>query len=125
MRDDARRRRLPVTVGAAAGPAVLESVRLLALGLTSLDGVLGIGVRPNGVLVAVTLLLLAGWVVLGAAGGAALVDGAGRQLIVSVSCGEIVLLAVLAVAGVFGDDGVRQVVLGSFGALPLPALALL
>jgi hypothetical protein len=121
----ARGRRLPVTVCLAAGLAVLQSVGLLAAGLTGLDGVLGIGARPDGVLVAVTLLLLAGWVVLGAAGGASLVDGAGRQLLVSVSCGEIVLLAVLAVAGAFGDDGVRQVVLGPLGALPLPALALL
>ena len=63
-----RPRRLPTTVGAAATLAVLEALGLLALGLTSLDGVFGTGVRPDGLLVAVTLLLLAGWVVLCAGG---------------------------------------------------------
>ena len=56
----------------------------MALGL---DGVFGTGVRPDGLLVAVILTLLAGWVVLCAGGGASLVDGAGRQLIVAVACG--------------------------------------
>jgi hypothetical protein len=123
--DGGRPRRLPVTVAAAATLAVLQSLGLLTLGLTSLETVLGVGRRPDGVLVAGTLLLLAGWVVLGAAGGAALVDGAGRQLMLSVACGEIVLLVVLALAGVAGADGVRSVVLGPLGALPVPALALL
>jgi len=126
VRPDGRRpRRAPLTVAADAILAVLQSVGLLALGLTGLETALGVGRRPDGVLVAVTLLLLAGWVVLGAAGGAGLVDGAGRQLMVSVACGEIVLLVVLAVAGVAGADGVRSVVLGPLGALPVPALALL
>jgi hypothetical protein len=123
--DGGRPRRLPVPVGAAAVLAVLQSLGLLALGLTSLDSVLGVGVRPNGLLVAATLLLLAGWVVLGAAGGANLVDGAGRQLMVSVACGEIVLLLVLAPAGALGSDGVPFVAIGPLGALPVPALALL
>ena len=123
--DGGRPRRVPLTVAAAATLAVLQSVGLLALGLTGLETALGVGRRPDGALVAVTLLLLAGWVVLGAAGGAGLVDGAGRQLMVSVACGEIVLLVVLAVAGVAGADGIRSVVLGPLGALPVPALALL
>jgi hypothetical protein len=123
--DGPRPTRLPVPVAAAAVIAVLQSLGLLALGLTGLDGVFGTGLRQNGLLVAVTLLLLAGWVVLGAAGGASLVDGAGRQLMVAVACGEIVLLAVLVLAGLLGDGGIVQVVLGPLGRLPLPALALL
>ena len=121
----ARPPRLPVAVVAAAALAVLESLGLLALGLTGLDGVFGTGIRPSGLLVAVTLLVLAGWVVLCAAGGASLVDGAGRTLLVAVAGGEIVLLLVLAVAGVLGADGVWLVVLGPLGSLPVPALALL
>jgi hypothetical protein len=120
-----RPRRLPLAVGAAATVAVLQSLGLLALGLTSLDGVFGTGIRPNGLLVAVTLLLLAGWVVLCAGGGASLVDGAGRALIVAVAWGEIVLLLVLGLTAALGADGVWLVALGPIGALPVPALALL
>ncbi|WP_369136662.1 hypothetical protein [Modestobacter versicolor] len=120
-----RPRRMPAPVFAVAALAVLESLALLALGLTSLDGVFGTGIRPDGGLVATTLLLLAGWVVLCAGGGATLVDGAGRSLVVSVAWGEIVLLLVLTVAGVLGADGVWLVALGPLGALPVPALALL
>jgi hypothetical protein len=64
-------------------------------------------------------------VVLGAAGGASLVDGAGRQLVVAVAWGEIALIVVLTVAGLLGDGGVVRVVLGPLGVLPLPVLALL
>jgi hypothetical protein len=120
-----RPRRLPTTVGAAATLAVLEALGLLALGLTSLDGVFGTGVRPDGLLVAVTLLLLAGWVVLCAGGGANLVDGAGRRLLVSVACAELGLLVVLGLAGVLGADGLWVVGLGPLSGLPVPALALL
>ena len=120
-----RAQRLPLPVAVVATLAVLESLGLLALGLTSLDGVFGTGIRPDGVLVAVTLLLLAGWVVLSAGGAASLVDGAGRQLLVAVASGEMVLLLVLTVAGVLGADGVWVLALGPLGALPVPALALL
>jgi hypothetical protein len=119
---------VPLLVLAAAAIAVLESLGLLALGLTQLDGAFGIGAHPDGVLVALTLLLLAGWVVLCAGGGAGLVDGAGRTLLIAVAGGEIVLLVVLAVIGVLGvagADGVWHVAIGRFGELPLPALALL
>jgi hypothetical protein len=122
---DERPRRLPVPVAAAAALAVLESLGLLAFALTSLDGVLGTGARPSGWLVAVTLLLLAGWVVLCAGGGAGLVDGAGSRLMVAVAGGEILLLLVLALAGVLDANGVWLVVLGPLGALPVPALAML
>jgi len=120
-----RTRRLPVAVAAAGALAVGQALGLLALGLTSLDAAFGSGPRPSGGLVAGTLLLLAGWVVLAAAGGASLVDGAGRTLLVAVSCGEIALLLVLGGAGALGVGGVHTVVVGSLGAVPVPALALL
>jgi hypothetical protein len=116
---------VPVPVAAAAVLAVLQAVALLALGLTGLDGVFGTGGRPDGMVVAVSLLLLAGWVVLCAGGGACLLDGAGRRLLTAVACAEIALLLVVAVAGALGADGVWLVAFGRLGALPVPALALL
>jgi hypothetical protein len=121
----ARPRRTPLPVAAAGVLAVVESLALLALGLTSLDGVFGTGLRPDGGLVAVTLGLLAAWVVLCAGGGATLVDGAGRGLLVAVACGEVALLLVLTAGGVLGVEGVWSVVVGPLGALPVPALTLL
>ncbi|WP_164703208.1 hypothetical protein [Modestobacter sp. KNN46-3] len=121
----ARPVRLPATVAAAGGLSVLEALALLAFGLTSLEGVFGSGVRPSGWLVAVTLLLLAAWVVLCAGGGAGLVDGAGRQLLVAVAVGEIALLVVLCAVGLVGANGVLLVAIGPIGGLPVPALALL
>ena len=121
----AGRRTTPLPVVAVAGIAVVESLGLLALGMTSLDRAFGSAVRPSGGLVAVTLVLLAGWVVLCAGGGASLVDGAGRTLVVSVACGEISLLVVLGLAAVLGADGMALVAVGPLGALPVPALALL
>jgi hypothetical protein len=112
-------------VVAAAVLAVVESLGLLALGLTSLDRVFGTALRPSGGLVAATLVLLAAWVVLCAGGGASLVDGAGRTLVISVACAEISLLLVLCIAGLLGADGVWLVAVGPLGALPVPALALL
>jgi hypothetical protein len=112
-------------VAAAGALAVAESLALLAVGLTSLDGVFGTGLRPDGALVAVTLGLLAAWVVLCAGGGATLVDGAGRGLLVAVACGEVALLLVLTAGGVLGVEGMWSVVLGPLGALPVPALTLL
>ncbi|MGY1854948.1 hypothetical protein [Modestobacter sp. SYSU DS0290] len=114
----ARPLRLPATVAAAGLLAVVQALGLLALGLAGLDGVFGTGIRPSGALVAVSLLVLAGWVVLAAGGGASLVDGAGRGLLVGVSCAEIALLAVLGGAGLLGAE------LTVAGGLPLPGLAL-
>jgi hypothetical protein len=114
-----------VPVAAAAVLAVVQAVALLAVGLTGLDGVFGTGVRPDGKVVAVSLLLLAGWVVLCAGGGACLLDGAGRRLLSALACAEIVLLLVLTVAGALGAGGVWLVALGPLGELPVPALALL
>ncbi len=116
------RRRPPLTVVAAGALAVLQSVGLLAAGLTSLDALWGTGIRPPGVVVVGTLLLLAGWVVATAGGGAVLLDGAGSRLLVAVGLGELLLLAVIGVAGL-GDGVARATVAGS--SLPVPGLALL
>ena len=121
----ARRSRTPLAVAAAGALAVAESLALLAVGLTSLDGVFGTGLRPDGGLVAVTLGLLAAWVVLCAGGGASRGGGAGRLLRVAVSCGEGALFFVLTLVGAFGVDGAWEVVVGPLGALPVPALTLL
>ena len=120
--EPARRRRAPLPVIAAAVLSVVESLALLALGLTSLDAVLGLAARPSGALVAAGLVVLAGWVVLCAGGGASLVDGAGRLLLVVVSCAEV---AVLVTGGVTGLLRGSTVLVGGLGALPVPALALL
>ena len=121
----ASRRRAPLPVLAAATLAVVEALGLLALGLTSLDGLLGTVGRPSGALVATALLVLAGWVVLCAGGGASLVDGAGRLLLVVVSVAEVALLLTVGATGLLAGDGVLVVAVGPLGALPLPALALL
>ncbi|SDF51962.1 hypothetical protein [Klenkia brasiliensis] len=103
----AARVRPPAAVLGTGALCVAEALALLALGLTSLDALWGDGLRPPGALVAGTLLGLAAWVVLVAAGGATLVDGAGHRLLVAVSVGELVVLAVLAVGGASG--GVHRV----------------
>jgi hypothetical protein len=114
--------RMPATVLAVAGLSVVEALGLLAVGLTGLDGVIGTAIRPSGWLVAGTLLVLAGWVVSCAGGGASLLDGAGRGLLVAVACAEIGLVLVLFAAGL---AGVQVPGTGPFTGLPLPALALL
>ncbi|MCW2581839.1 MAG: conserved rane protein of unknown function, partial [Klenkia sp.] len=117
-------RRPPVTAVAAGSLAVLEAVGLLAVGLTSLDGLWGSGLRPPVGLVVVTLVALAGWVVLAAGGGAGLVDGSGGRLLVAVAVGELGVLVVGGLALGFDGDGVRHVPAGS-SAVPVPALVLL
>ncbi|WP_249523568.1 hypothetical protein [Modestobacter marinus] len=72
-----------------------------------------------------TLRRRAGWVVACAGGGAGLVDGAGRMLLVAVACGEIALLVVFCAVGLVGADGVLLVAVGPLDGAPLPALALL
>jgi hypothetical protein len=54
--------------------------------------VLAASVRPAGWIVALGLLFLAGWIVLSAGGGAALIDGAGRKLVLVVAYCELALL---------------------------------
>ena len=85
-------RRMPVTIAAAGLIGVLEAVALLAVGLWGLDVALTT-LQPSGWLVAAGLVLLAGWIVLGAGSAAALIDGAGRRLLMGVACAEIALVS--------------------------------
>ena len=118
-------RRLPLPVAAAGVLSVLESLALLAFGLTGLGSLFAGGPRLSGPAMAGSLLLLAGWVVLAAGAGAVLVDGAGRRLLVALAAAEIGVCLVVAVAGLFGPDGVRLLPVTASLGLPVPALALL
>jgi hypothetical protein len=111
-------RRLPMTVAAAGLIGVLEAVGLLSLALTSLDGLLSSPTRPAGWIVAAGLLLLAAWIVLCAGSGAAVVDGAGRKLLLGVAYAELVLVATLLVLATALSVPVPV-------DLPLPALGLM
>ncbi|MGY1630902.1 hypothetical protein ACI784_04210 [Geodermatophilus sp. SYSU D01186] len=91
------RPRPPVAVLAAAGLAGLEAVALVAGALTGLDGLLLVGSRPSGPVVAAVLLGLATWVVLCAGGGLLLADGSGRRTYTGVATAEIALVAALLV----------------------------
>ncbi len=113
---DARRR--PVTVLAAGLIGILESVALLAVAVTGIDGVLT-AVRPTGSTLAIGLTVLAAWVVLSAGSGAALIEGTGRSTLVGLAYVEICLVAVLLVVATVLP------VLTPPAGLPLPALALL
>jgi hypothetical protein len=86
-------RRMPVTIAAAGLIGILEAVALLAVGLWGLDYALTT-VAPSGWLVAAGLITLAGWIVLGAGSAAALIDGAGRRLLMGVAFAEIALVSV-------------------------------
>jgi hypothetical protein len=109
--------RLPVAVAAAGSLGVLQSVALLAVALTGLDAVLS-AIRPGGGMIAAGLVVLAGWIVLCAGSGAALIDGAGRRLFTGVAYAETTLVAVLLV--------VATVTPAQFPtSLPVPALGLL
>jgi hypothetical protein len=110
-------RRLPLTVAAAGSLGVLQSVALLAVALTGLDAVLS-AIRPGGVLIASGLVLLAGWIVLCAGSGAALIDGAGRRLFTGVAYAEMALVAVLLVVATVTP-------FENPTSLPVPALGLL
>src|SRR5947209_17836504 len=90
-------RRLPMTVASAGVVGVLEAVGLMALALTHLDGLFSAPTRPAGWIVAAGLLMLAGWIVLAAGSGAALIDAAGRKLFLGVAYAELVLGAMLPV----------------------------
>jgi hypothetical protein len=89
--------RWPVPVLLLAGVSLLESVALLAVGLTGLDGLVTATPRPPGALVAGALGGLAAWIVLCAAGGLAAVDGSGRRLPAGVACAEVALVGALCV----------------------------
>ena len=121
----ARPRRTPLPVAAAGVLSVVESLGLLAFGLTGLGSLFVGNTRLPGPAVAAALLLLAAWVVLAAGAGATLVDGAGRRLLVSVAVAEIGVCLALAVHGLLGPGGVRLVAVAGDVGLPVPALALL
>ncbi|MGY1694488.1 MULTISPECIES: hypothetical protein [unclassified Geodermatophilus] len=110
--------RWPVTVLLLAAVSVLQALALLAAGLTGLDGLMTATPRPSGVLVAAVLGGLAGWIVLCAAGGLAVLDGSGRRLPAGVAGAELLLVAGLTVAA--GTTSLDPPT-----TLPLPALALL
>jgi hypothetical protein len=110
-------RRLPVAVLAAGLIGILEAVGLLAVALTGLDAVLS-SVRPAGWLVVAGLVVLAGWIVLCAGSGAALIDGAGRTLLMGVAYAEMALVAVLLVVATVTP-------FQNPTPLPVPALGLL
>ena len=110
-------RRLPAPVLAAGLIAVVEAVGLVALAVSGIDGALT-STRPPGWALALALTVLSGWVVLCAGGGAGLIEGTGRRLLVGLAGAEIVLTSVLLVVAT-----VVPVVPLPAG-LPLPGLAL-
>ena len=111
-------RRLPVSIVAAGSIGVLEAVGLLAVALTGLDDVMTAALRPAGWMVAGGLLGLSAWIVLCAGSGAAIIDGAGRKLLLGVAYAELVLVAVLLVVA-------TVLPVANPTSLPLPALGLL
>jgi hypothetical protein len=115
---EAAPRRLPLTVAAAGLIGVLEAVGLLAMALTSLDGLLSSPTRPAGWIVAGGLLMLAGWIVLCAGSGAAVIDGAGRKLVQAVAYAELVLVAMGLVVA-------TALPVATPGNIPLPVLGLM
>jgi hypothetical protein len=116
--DDAALRRIPVTVAAAGLIGVLEAVGVLAIALTGVDGVLSSPSRPAGWIVGAGLLLLAAWIVLCAGSAAALIDGAGRTLLMGVAYAEMALVALLLVLA-------TTLPIATPGNIPVPALGLL
>jgi hypothetical protein len=111
-------RRLPLTVAVAGVVGVLEAVGLMSLALTHLDGLFSAPTRPAGWIVAAGLIMLAGWIVLSAGSGTALIDAAGRTLFLGVAYAELVLVAVLLVVATALPVPVPV-------SLPLPLLGLL
>ena len=114
----ARPRRAPLTVWSAATVGILEALGLMATALTGIDKILGSPLRPEGWLVVVGLLVLAGWIVLSAGSGAALFDASGQRLYAAVAYAEIALVAMLVVVTTATSMPLPV-------ALPLPVLAVL
>jgi hypothetical protein len=111
-------RRPPMTVASAGVVGVLEAVGLMALALTHLDGLFSAPTRPAGWIVAAGLIMLAGWIVLSAGSGAALIDAAGRTLFLGVAYAELVLVAMLLVVA-------TALPVPTPGDLPVPLLGLM
>jgi hypothetical protein len=112
--------RLPLSVLGAGLVGIVESVGLLALALTGIDDVLASPLHLPGWLLGAGLLVLAGWIVLCAGGGAALLDGAGRRLVRTVAYCELALLGLLIVAAT-----TSSALSTSPAGLPLPLLLLM
>jgi hypothetical protein len=115
----AARRRTPVTAVLLAVGGVVQGLAIVAAALTVLADALDTVHRPPGPLVGSCLVLLATWVVLGAAGGACVLDGSGRRLLVAVSYAEFGLLGIVLVAGALTPAFDRLAT-----PLPVPVLAL-
>ena len=111
-------RRLPLTIVSAGLIGVLQAIGLLAVALTGLDGVLSSASRPAGWIVGGGLLLLAAWIVLCAGSGAALIDGAGRKLLIGVAYAELVVVAMLLVVA-------TSMSIPTPGDIPVPLLGLM
>jgi hypothetical protein len=116
--DETAARRLPVTVATAGLIGVLEAVGLMSLALTHLDGLFSAPTRPAGWIVAAGLIMLAGWIVVSAGSGAALIDAAGRTLFLGVAYAELVLVAMLLVVA-------TALPISTPGDIPVPALGLM
>ncbi|MGY2002116.1 hypothetical protein [Blastococcus sp. SYSU DS1024] len=108
---------IPVPALAAGVLAVLEAVGLLAVGLSRADAVLASPVRPAGWLVAAGLFVLAGWIVLTAGAGAALIEGSSRNLLLVTSVVELAAVSVLG-----GFALLQPLPTALTGGLPLPLL---
>jgi hypothetical protein len=117
---EAARRRTPVTAVVLAVSGVVQGLGIVATALTVLARLLDSPQRPSGLLVGGGLVLLSVWVVLTAAAGACVLDGAGRRLLVVVSCAELGLCALVLAAGTLTSALDRLDT-----PLPVPALALL
>ncbi|MGY2064521.1 hypothetical protein [Blastococcus sp. SYSU DS0619] len=111
------RRRIPAPALVAGVLAVLEAVGLLATGLTRVDAVLVAPVRPAGWLVVLGLVVLAGWIVLAAGAGAALIDGSSSRLLVVTSGIEVAVVSALGVVAFLVPLPETLV-----GGVPLPLL---
>ncbi|MCA0144579.1 hypothetical protein [Blastococcus sp. LR1] len=96
-----RLRRVPAPALLAGFISVVQAVGLLATGLTGIDGVLATPTRPPGLLIVGTLVALAAWIVLAAVGGAALVDGCTRRLLVLTASVELSVVAVVGAVALF------------------------
>ncbi|SDF27493.1 hypothetical protein SAMN05660662_1671 [Blastococcus aurantiacus] len=90
-------RHAPVPALLAGLAGIVQAVALLAVALHGLDAALTAPSRPAGPAVALGLLGLAAWIVLVAAGGAAVIDGSGRRLLTGVAVAELGLVAAAAV----------------------------
>ena len=113
-------RRRPPAVWVLGAGGMLQAVALVAVALTSLTGMLAAEHRAPDAVIAAVLVGLAGWTVLSASAGAAVLDGGGRRLLVGLGLAEVVVVAGLVVVA-----ATTPLLDGATGDLPGPALALL